>query len=93
MNLPRRWLDRVDAARHISILEIADRLGLGEPRRSGSEWLVLCPLHADERPSLHLNAEKGCWYCFPCGEGGDGIGLVMRARRLGFADAVQELAP
>lgn len=81
----------VNAARAIPILDVARRLGLGEPRKAGREWLVRCPLHEDRRPSLRLSAARNAWFCDPCAEGGDGIGLVMRARRLSFLDAVREL--
>ena len=91
MSRPRSWLDRVAAARQIPILEIARRLGLGSPRRVGSQSLVRCPLHQDRRPSLCLDAKKGVWFCHPCGEGGDGIKLVMRARRVSFKEAIHEL--
>jgi len=82
----------VDEARRVSILSIARSLGLGKPVAKGSEWVVLCPLHNDHNPSLHLNERKGWWYCYVCGEGGDGIRLVERALGKSFADAVRWLA-
>lgn len=38
--------------------------------RSGSEWMVCCPVHGDSNPSLQLNVESGLWICFVCREGG-----------------------
>jgi hypothetical protein len=89
----RRELDPlpVDDARAVPILEVVSRLGLGEPRRAGKEYVLPCPLHDDSRPSLRLNPERGLWHCFPCGEGGDGIRLVERVRGVTFAAAVREL--
>ena len=87
-----RWARRADAARSLSIIEIAARLGCGDPVRRGRELAVRCPLHVDEDPSCTLDVGTGLWYCFPCGEGGDGIELYVRARRLTFADAVRDLA-
>lgn len=81
----------VDAARAVSLLEVVATLGLGEPRRAGREYVVTCPLHPDSRPSLRLNLGKGAWFCHPCGEGGDGLALVMRVRACTFADAVRVL--
>lgn len=81
----------IDAARAFPILEAAQLLGLGEPKRAGREHLVRCVLHEDRRASLRLNPGKGTWYCDPCGEGGDGIALVMRVRGLTFPDAVRFL--
>ena len=74
-------------------MEIAARLGMGEPMKRGRELHVRCPLHDDGNPSLRIHQDGRRWYCDPCGEGGDGIGLYMRARRIGFVEAVQELAP
>jgi hypothetical protein len=86
-----RWQARVLAARRVSIVEVCQRLGCGEPERRGTELAVRCPLHEDEDPSCRLDATAGLWYCDPCAEGGDGIRLWMRARRVPFADAVREL--
>lgn len=81
----------VKVARSVPILDVARQLGL-EPVRQAKEWVARCPLHGDNRPSLRLNPAKNLWHCFPCGEGGDGIRLVERVRRIGFPDAVRELA-
>jgi len=73
-------------------LEVVQRLGLGTPVRRGGEFAVRCPLHDDGVPSLRLNPEKQLWYCHPCGVGGDALQLLMRVRRIEFAEAVRELA-
>ena len=86
-----RWESQVAAARRIPILDIVQRLGCGAPVRRGKHLLVCCPLHDDLDPSLRMDVGSGLWYCDPCGEGGDGIRLYMRARRLQFTDAVREL--
>lgn len=86
MRYPGR--DDVERARRTSILHIADALGLGEQVPRGTEFAVLCPFHDDHDPSLLLNPDEGLWYCFACGEGSDGIGLVMRARSIAFREAV-----
>ena len=79
-------------AREIPIKEIAQRLGLGDPIRTGKEIATLCPLHDDNHPSLRLNRENNLWYCHVCAEGGDGIKLVERVLRVPFRDAVNWLA-
>lgn len=81
----------VTHARAMPILDVAERLGLGKPRRVGRGHLVCCPLHEDTRPSLRLNPIRNQWYCFPCGVGGDGIRLVEQARRCSFVEAVRFL--
>ena len=87
----RRWGESVDAARDIPLVDVVRRLGLGDPVNQGKRLVLRCPLHEDHRPSMSLDPDKGLWYCFPCAEGGDGIRLWMRTRRVDFTAAVQEL--
>jgi len=82
----------VDAARSLGIIEIAARLGSGDPVKRGREYVVRCPLHDDSDPSCTIEPTGGLYYCFVCGIGGDSIDMYMKARRLSFADAVRELA-
>lgn len=82
----------VAEAKRVSLLTIARSLGLGEPAAHRDEWAVLCPLHDDHDPSLHLNERNGLWYCHVCGEGGDGIRLVERAQHKSFVEAVRWIA-
>lgn len=82
----------VKEARRVSILNVASRLGLGEPERRGREYVVRCPLHDDRDPSLRLNDDEGLWYCFPCGEGGDLIELAQAAQGYDFPEAVEWIA-
>lgn len=79
----------LEEARRTSILDVARRLGLGEPQGRWGEPRVLCPLHDDHDPSLRLDTDRGLWFCDPCGEGGDLIDLVITARDLSFPDAVR----
>lgn len=87
----REWDRRVDTARHISVIEVAQILCLGDPVKQGRELAVRCPLHEDKHPSLRIDVDDAVWFCDPCGQGGDAIALYMLARRLEFADAVREL--
>lgn len=49
-----------------------------------------CPLHPDNRPSMSFN-DKGLWYCFVCGIGGDIVKLVMLVENLGFKESLHWL--
>lgn len=91
MKRAESWSRLVDRARGVGILETARRLGL-TPRKAGKEHVARCPLHEDSHPSLRLNSERGVWFCHPCGEGGDGLRLWMRAKKADFVAAVRELA-
>ena len=82
------WDRLVERARAAPIGEVARRLGI-EANRHG--WAP-CPFHEDSNPSLHVNERKGAAFCNPCGRSWDAIGLTMEMARMGFADAIWELA-
>ena len=60
-------------------------------RKRGSTYLGLCPFHQEKTPSFTVSAEKGLYYCFGCGEGGDTLRFVERMENLSFSEAVEHL--
>jgi len=52
----------------------------------------LCPFHEEKTPSFTVRVDKGVYFCFGCGKGGDTIGFVMEADHLTFVEAVEYLA-
>lgn len=65
--------------RAISILEVADELGMGLRYHN-----ALCISHNDTHPSLHFWTSTNTCHCFACGWGGDNIDLVMKRENLSF---------
>ena len=67
------------------------------PTASQQEFVGLCPLHHDTRPSFYVNARKNLFYCHGCGRGGDLIRFVELTERLSFRHSVvflqRQLAP
>lgn len=62
-------------------------------KRTGSEYVGLCPSHEEKTPSFNLNVHKCSFYCHSCGFGGHGvIDFLMKSDNLGFLDAVREAA-
>ena len=61
-------------------------------KRAGKDFKGLCPFHSEKSPSFFVNAEKGIFKCFGCGEGGDVFSFVQKTKRLDFVDAVRDLA-
>ena len=49
-----------------------------------SEFVGLCPLHKESRPSFYVNTRKNVFYCHGCGRGGDLIRYVQLSRRVSF---------
>jgi DNA primase len=60
--------------------------------KKGRNLLGLCPFHSETKPSFTVSPEKGIFYCFGCGAGGNVISFMMQHQRLSFPEAAQELA-
>ncbi len=68
---------------------ISDYLSL---KRSGSNYLSLCPFHTEKTPSFVVSPTKNIWKCFGCGKSGDSIKFLMEYKGLSFSEAVVEIA-
>ena len=60
--------------------------------QKGRNLLGLCPFHSETKPSFTVAPDKGIFYCFGCGAGGNVISFIMQHQRLSFPEAAQELA-
>jgi DNA primase len=61
-------------------------------RKRGRSHVGLCPFHHEKTPSFHVNAERGFFHCFGCGESGSAIDYLMKLEGLSFVEAVRNLA-
>jgi DNA primase len=58
-------------------------------KRVGKSYRGPCPLHGGEGPNFSVDAARGIYKCFVCGEGGDVFGFVMQLLGLDFPEAVR----
>ncbi|WP_295149826.1 DNA primase [uncultured Peptoniphilus sp.] len=73
--------------------DIVDLIGeYVDLKRSGSNYMGLCPFHSEKTPSFSVSPSKSIFKCFGCGEGGDVITFVMKRENLSFPEAVEFLA-
>lgn len=77
-------LERVDLA-----TLIGERVEL---RPAGREFKGLCPFHGEKTPSFHVVPDKGFYHCFGCGAHGDAFRFLMEYDKLGFPEALEQLA-
>ena len=61
-------------------------------KKMGTAYKGLCPFHGEKTPSFNVNRDKGFFHCFGCGVGGDVIKFIELHEKIGFADAVKQLA-
>jgi DNA primase len=88
MRIPSEKLDEVRA--RVNLVEIvSDYVTL---KRSGARHVGLCPFHQEKTPSFSVNEEKGVFYCFGCGVGGNVFSFLTQLKGLSFVAAVEELA-
>jgi len=61
-------------------------------KKKGKNWFGLCPFHNEKTPSFSVNRERGMYYCFGCGAGGNAITFLTEREGMSFPQAVEELA-
>ncbi len=59
---------------------------------AGKSYKGLCPFHREKSPSFHVDRDKGLFYCFGCGTGGDIFKFLVLTERFTFPEAVEHVA-
>ena len=86
----RQVLDELK--QHIPLLEYLQSHAWQPVRTlSRGRCMGLCPLHMDHRPSFLVDPNKGLFYCYGCGRGGDVIRFAEVYYQVKFAEAVMLL--
>jgi DNA primase len=77
----RTAADIVDFVNQVTPLKLA-----------GKSYKGLCPFHREKTPSFHVDRDKGLFYCFGCGTGGDVFKFLTLTERFTFPEAVEHVA-
>lgn len=88
MNPNSEFLDQVKrAADIVHVIQGYVRL-----RKSGTNYLGLCPFHSEKTPSFHVRQNPPYYYCFGCQAKGDVINFIQAMERVTFPEALRLLA-
>jgi DNA primase len=85
---PQRFID--DLRLQANIVQVVQEFV--PLKRAGATYKGLCPFHSEKTPSFHVNPEKGFFHCFGCGVGGDVFKFLEMHEKVGFQDAVRQVA-
>jgi len=61
-------------------------------KKSGRNYLGLCPFHKEKTPSFSVDTRKQLYHCFGCGVGGDVISFIEKVENIDFIEAAEFLA-
>ncbi len=86
--IPQRFID--DLLARVDVVEVVgERVTL---KKAGRNHSGLCPFHQEKSPSFTVSADKQFYHCFGCGAHGNALRFLMEYDRLGFPEAVEQLA-
>jgi DNA primase len=83
--IPEETINRIKNVANIVDI-VSDSVVL---KKSGRNFLGLCPFHNEKTPSFTVSAEKQIFYCFGCHTGGNVFSFVMQYEGLSFPEAVR----
>ena len=82
-----------DIERIRSAVSIVDIVGQHvQLKRTGRNWVGLCPFHAERTPSFNVREETGRYRCFGCDKSGDVFTFVQETEHTDFVGSVEYLA-
>ncbi|MBQ4792332.1 CHC2 zinc finger domain-containing protein, partial [Pectobacterium versatile] len=86
--IPESELQHLKAA--VPLVEVVRAQGRTVVKR-GKDWVVLCPFHQENTPSMVISPEKNLYHCFGCDAGGSVLDWVMKTENLSLPHAVDKL--
>jgi DNA primase len=88
MRFDNRFAEQVKASVDIVRL-ISEYVRL---RKSGTNYIGLCPFHSEKTPSFYVHAGRQFYHCFGCKASGDVFKFIQSMERLTFPESLKLLA-
>ena len=86
--LPAEQLARIKS--EVSLLRLVEGEGY-EVTRQGKDYVIRCPFHEEDTPSLIISPKSNLFHCFGCEAAGSVIDWVMQTQNISFRHAVEIL--
>lgn len=61
-------------------------------KKSGKNYLGLCPFHEEKTPSFTVAEDKQIFHCFGCGKGGNVFSFIQELEGVSFPESVKKVA-
>lgn len=86
--IPDEQIERLK--QEVSLLRLVERQGY-QPKKQGKDYVIRCPFHEDDTPSLVISPANNLYHCFGCGAAGTVIDWTLQTRGVSFRQAVELL--
>ena len=88
IHIPKDFIDTL-----VQRVDIVDIIGKHvELKKTGSNYLGLCPFHNEKSPSFIVSSQKNIYHCFGCGVGGNSLTFLKNHLNLSYVDSIKQLA-
>ncbi|MCM0605158.1 MAG: DNA primase [Xanthomonadaceae bacterium] len=88
MKIPNEFLSEI--RKTINLVDIvSETVSL---KKTGHNWVGLCPFHSERSPSFTVHETKNLFHCHGCKSGGDLFAYVQKLHGLSFMESVLDLA-
>jgi DNA primase len=88
LTIPQNVIDKcIDQVDILEIVQADVKL-----KKSGRDYVGLCPFHKERSPSFSVSPEKQFFYCFGCGAGGNALEFMKSFHNRSFISVIQEFA-
>jgi DNA primase len=61
-------------------------------KKTGKNYMGLCPFHKEKTPSFSVEPSKQLFYCFGCAKGGNVVNFIQLIENLSFRESIEFLA-